>query len=112
MSRAAPFFDDKGEFHGVRIECPGCEFGGHLLPVRWLPVGAVESPHLAGKDRWDFNGDMERPTFYPSIKTSAEFGPERRPFVCHSYVTDGQIKYLTDCTHALSGQTVDLPEVE
>ena len=30
----------------------------------------------------------------------------------HSYVTDGRIQYLSDCTHPLAGQTVDLPDVE
>ena len=30
--------------------------------------------------------------------------------VCHSFVTDGRIQFLADCTHALAGQTVDLPE--
>jgi hypothetical protein len=30
--------------------------------------------------------------------------------ICHSYVTDGKIQFLNDCTHELAGQTVDLPE--
>jgi hypothetical protein len=30
--------------------------------------------------------------------------------VCHSFVTDGRIQFLTDCTHAFAGRTVDLPE--
>ena len=30
--------------------------------------------------------------------------------VCHSFVTDGRIQFLGDCTHSLAGQTVDLPE--
>jgi len=33
------------------------------------------------------------------------------PSVCHSYVTDGRIQFLADCTHALAGLTVDLPEL-
>lgn len=33
------------------------------------------------------------------------------PFVCHSFVTDGRIQFLSDCTHSLAGQTVDLPEM-
>ncbi len=28
--------------------------------------------------------------------------------VCHSFVTDGQIQFLGDCTHKLAGQTVPL----
>jgi hypothetical protein len=29
--------------------------------------------------------------------------------VCHSFVTDGRIQFLGDCTHALANQTFDLP---
>jgi hypothetical protein len=29
--------------------------------------------------------------------------------VCHSFVVDGRIQFLGDCTHHLAGQTVDLP---
>ena len=32
--------------------------------------------------------------------------------VCHSFVTNGRIQYLGDCTHKLAGQTVDLPDWE
>jgi hypothetical protein len=28
---------------------------------------------------------------------------------CHSFVVDGQIQFLGDCTHKLAGQTVPLP---
>lgn len=30
---------------------------------------------------------------------------------CHSFVRDGQIEFLSDCTHALAGKTVSLPAV-
>lgn len=30
--------------------------------------------------------------------------------VCHSFVTDGRIQFLADCTHDLAGLTVDLPD--
>ena len=32
-------------------------------------------------------------------------------YVCHSNVTDGQIVFHADCTHALAGRTVDLPDI-
>lgn len=76
---------------------------------------------------WTFNGDFERPTFTPSIlvrgyKMSAhgeamiargERHPEGGRYpgentVCHSFVTDGKIQFLDDCTHALAGKTVAL----
>ena len=36
---------------------------------------------------------------------------EPRPYVCHSFVREGKIEFLGDCTHALKGQTVDLNDV-
>jgi hypothetical protein len=71
---------------------------------------------------WSFNGDYEKPTFSPSILvrgtlplTDEEYDllikGERvvpTPYVCHSFVTDGNIQYLNDCTHELAGQTVVL----
>jgi hypothetical protein len=32
--------------------------------------------------------------------------------VCHSHVTDGKIQYLSDCTHELTGQTIEVEEPE
>jgi hypothetical protein len=76
-------------------------------------------------DTWTFNGDFEKPTFSPSILvrgtqpiTDEEHDlimagkhVEPRQFVCHSFVTDGDIQYLNDCTHVLAGQTVDLKDI-
>lgn len=36
-------------------------------------------------------------------------GPEC--YRCHSYITNGQIQFLSDCTHKLAGQTVPLPDL-
>ncbi|WP_259106184.1 hypothetical protein [Pseudomonas sp. JUb42] len=30
--------------------------------------------------------------------------------ICHSFVTDGRIQYLGDCTHGLDGQAAEVPE--
>lgn len=53
---------------------------------------------------WSWNGDREKPTISPSILT---LGVEPR---CHSFVREGRIQFLGDCTHGLRGQTVELPE--
>ncbi len=99
----------------IVFECPGCRYSLHSVYIE--------------KDRkpcWGWNGSLDRPTFTPSILvrgtvpiTDAERDRilagetiEPRPFVCHSFVTDGRISYCSDSTHALSGQTVDLPEIE
>lgn len=82
-------------------------------------------------DSWSFNGDFNNPTFSPSIlvrgtrmtaKGESEYEEwckagypniGEKPFdriqtVCHSFVNDGRMQYLNDCTHFLAGQTVEL----
>lgn len=112
---------------GVRtmmFECPGCDMMHQVN---------VSGP---GRPMWSWNGSMERPTFSPSVLVTydhmSEAGRarskdfyeqhgrypthEENPYdvhdVCHSFVTDGRIQFLGDCTHKLAGQTVDLPEIE
>lgn len=88
-----------------------------------------------GKPGWTWNGSAAAPTFGPSIAVSTGcktpgFDPaaggcwcthnaERRASgeepssfecsMCHSFVEDGSIRYLGDCTHRLANQTVALP---
>lgn len=65
---------------------------------------------IEGPRAWSFNGDTERPTLRPSILFR---GDERGNggHRCHSFVTDGRIQFLADCTHAMRGRVDDLPEV-
>lgn len=84
----------------VAFRCPGCE-RKHVIQV-----GEGRAP------RWSFDGNFDRPTFSPSILVTYP-GPDAGqdgapPAVCHSFVTDGQVRFLNDCTHALAGQTVPL----
>ncbi len=58
--------------------------------------------------RWTFNGSQTAPTFRASILVHG--APDIGRPQCHSFVTDGRIEFLGDCTHALAGQTVDLPD--
>ena len=60
--------------------------------------------------RWGFNGNVDAPTFTPSVLVRYSWSDG--PRVCHSFVTDGRIQFLGDCTHNLAGQTVDLPDWE
>lgn len=96
------------EGDGLAFRCPGCK-RPHLIHV-----GAGSGP------RWGWNGNAEKPTFTPSVlvKTGSRVDPScvweegDPPEVCHSFVTDGQIQFLGDCTHELANQTVDLPDFE
>ncbi|ORE91017.1 DUF6527 family protein [Aurantimonas sp. 22II-16-19i] len=92
-----------GEDGALFFHCPGCT-SRHMIMV-----GAGAGP------RWSFNGDFDRPTFDPSVNVTYP-GPDAGiggapPTVCHSFVRDGEIQFLGDCTHALSGQTVPLKPI-
>ena len=92
---------DSDQLHGYRFYCPGCH-GGHYITTARLSVS---------EPGWSFNGNMERPTFTPSILVCPSL-PPGTPGRCHSHVTDGRIQFLPDSGHALAGQTVDLPECD
>jgi len=107
--------------------CPGCD-GPHSI---W-----VNAPNTPGPN-WGYNGNPDAPTFTPSVLARTTGAPDGRSVmtaeeeaeydaiyqtggreavfasrfgkVCHSFITDGRIQYLGDCTHALANQTVDLP---
>jgi hypothetical protein len=68
--------------------CPGCK-GGHMYDSRWT-----------------FNGDMDKPTFTPSLLYRGGENNTR----CHMYLTQGMILFLSDCSHELAGKTVELTE--
>jgi hypothetical protein len=94
------------------IQCPACECG-HLFD-----------------DRWTFDGNMDRPTFRASMLVGGKRYPsggqwptdeeharmvngetmQMSPYICHSFVTDGRIQFLDDCTHPMKGQTVELED--
>lgn len=94
-----------------RREANHGQTGEHLFTAVWFWCPGCDSPHRVLTDppeqAWGWNGDLTAPTFTPSVLVTRPGGiPDR----CHSFVTDGRIQYLTDCTHALAGQTVPLPE--
>lgn len=107
----------------IAFWCPGCGTSHQI---------GVEAP---ARVVWGFNGNGDRPTFTPSIfvrgvrieggseeieriidsyklpeEREAMLADRRINTVCHSFVTDGRIQFLGDCTHALAGQTVEMPE--
>jgi len=88
------------------INCPGCK-----------------QTHTVGPS-WQFNGDLENPTFSPSVLVkSGHYASHHKPgddcwcthnertgrstfkcTVCHSFIRDGQWQFLSDCTHELAGK--------
>jgi hypothetical protein len=106
----------------LSFHCPGCK-ESHV--VRIVPKD--------GQPCWGFNNNFDKPTFTPSIliktghycsfhKPGSDCwctynvkNPGRKaPFecsICHSFVTDGQIQFLGDCTHELANKTVLLKSI-
>ena len=80
----------------------------------WFTCPGCKEAH-AISDSWGFNGDWKRPTFTPSFLTWNDPDPRakegskfRTGWRCHSFITDGQIAFCGDSTHALAGQTVPM----
>jgi hypothetical protein len=105
-----------------RFKCPGCG-DHHTVPVN--------PKHLSNGASWGFNFDLNKPTFTPSLLVTSghyvegyksdtcwcTFRKENPDcsfecYRCHSFVTDGRIQFLGDCSHKLAGQTVELPDIE
>lgn len=112
-----------GEAGRIMFWCPGCE-EAHVIRVG-----------EGGGPGWSYNGNPEAPTFTPSVLVRGvrlEGGDEeldrildtyklpedrermladkRINTVCHSFVIDGRIQFLGDCTHGMAGQAVPLPD--
>lgn len=86
------------------FRCPGCDETHRFALSSWKD--AEGNQH----EGWSMTGDVDRPTFMPSLVTwweeeQAGKKVERR---CHLNVEHGRITFHSDCTHALAGQTVDM----
>jgi Family of unknown function (DUF6527) len=109
-----------GQDNALTWWCPGCDC------AHSIKHGEGPGP------RWGWNGSADKPTFTPSVLVRSGHhadgtdpatcfickerreNPEddHRGFgccICHSFVIDGQMQMLSDCTHALAGQTVPIP---
>jgi len=73
--------------------CPGCK-DMHRIP-----------------ETWEFDGNMERPSFSPSVKHGWLWGEKKESKVCHYFIKLGQIIFCSDCTHPMAGHTVPLPPI-
>jgi hypothetical protein len=86
--------------HGFAWWCPGCD-KMHPLPY---------------EKGWSWDGNLEEPTFSPSFKHEwrSKLMDDRSVdlhYVCHYIVTAGKVAYCGDCTHALAGQIIDMPDL-
>lgn len=104
---------------GLRYWCQGCD-GPHSVVIE-------------GPGAWGYNGNPDAPTFTPSVLVRSGHhvpGQEGKPCwcsyeerfgrplpkgvgcgICHTFITDGMVQFLGDCTHQFAGQTLPLPDL-
>lgn len=90
---------------GTRLQflCPACDETHEVV----VSQEGVTTP-------WVWNGSLLQPTITPSIRvTRREWLSEEsyNTHVCHSFVTEGLIHYLDDCTHPKRGKILGLPTI-
>lgn len=132
MSRVSKFLrrgaDDKGGVY-LTYYCQGCEEAHQVKVV----AGGHPGPC------WRWNGSVDSPTFEPSVLVRGVAAPDGRDCMtdaeeteydaiyaaggreavfksrfgktCHTFIRNGQVQFLGDCTHKFAGQTVPLPEL-
>jgi hypothetical protein len=118
MAKALPVTIN-GKVIAYVIECPACKCSHEFYT------------NCEGRPKWSFDDNVESPTFSPSMLVRGQLYPsgnawptddeyrrmrsgeqlKMKPTICHSYVSEGKIQYLNDCTHSLAGKTVELPEM-
>lgn len=87
MAKLIPRTAQDGTLLGYSFYCPACK--------SLHPFNVAGGPPL-----WWFNGDLESPSFSPSLRM-LDSG-------CHLYVTGGQISYCNDCPHEFRNKIVPL----
>lgn len=80
--------------------CPGCKSTHTYVLGTYMGVG--EWGEMKGKpvrmDNWLFNGDLEFPTFSPSLKYDD----------CHLILRRGILEFCGDCKHELKNKDVEM----
>lgn len=93
---------EKYNEYSLALYCPGCEMM-HLV--------YLQHPDNTQYPTWSWNGDVNAPTFSPSLLVKYNWGENREERVCHSFIRHGQWEFLGDCTHKLRGLTVPVPNI-
>lgn len=108
-----------GNSSGYAFWCNGCNTA-HVVTEKWsvdektMTISPSILVHENWKmpDNWDYatapkdeSGNLlkqENGKLFDAIKTPR----------CHSFVRNGKIQYLGDCTHLMANKTVEIPEFE
>lgn len=91
----------------LMFDCPGCGCSHQVFVDGIRNNKGYESVPV-----WGWNKSFDKPTFTPSILVRWPEGENRIEKVCHSFVKEGFIQFLGDCTHKLANQTIELPNID
>lgn len=98
---------DRGEFFEYLFHCPGCNFAHGIRTATWpMPENLTDKQKEWFANKWLWDGNFNSPSVSPSLNVK---GAEDKT-VCHSFIENGKIRFLTDSVHSLAGQTVELPD--
>jgi hypothetical protein len=97
-----PFTNSDHSVEGLSFYCPACDHL-HAFYTKHAFNGVV-------KETWNFDGNLDKPSFTPSLKNTCDNHPDPKQRCCHLTVTNGKIKYHDDCSHLMAGRTIDLPD--
>ena len=79
-----------------------CPCGGHTIPV------SRERQHGS----WHLlSTDLDYPTISPSVLATARDDELGINEVCHFFLENGVLRFLTDSTHELAGESYRLPRL-
>jgi hypothetical protein len=116
-SKLRKWIDPKTGNEGLTYWCQGCK-GVHGIRTK-------------GPESWEWNGDVDKPVFIPSVLTRGIQEPteeewvrikagdqtvERREQRCHTFVgyngaQPGEVIFLGDCTHSMAGTVQPFPDL-
>lgn len=92
----------------MHFMCPACRKHHHV--------------HISGPGGWEWNLNKELPTLTPSIRVAMTIYDKDendniiqstiRQVECHSWITNGKIKFFNDCYHDMAGtKWHELPDI-
>jgi hypothetical protein len=82
---------------GVKVA--GIPYSG-MIHLFWCP--GCNSHMWFNDARWEWNGDRDKPTVTPSIRSAH----------CHVVLVRGRIHFYPDCEHELAGKSIEMTAEE
>lgn len=88
------------------------EYAGSAYYSHWCTACRhCHTYQIGGGRTWAFDGNVDNPTFAPSMLEFVTRKDGSRQTLCHYFLTAGVLKYCGDSPHALAGKDVPLEDI-